>query len=234
MKCEEARQLMQLNRPGELTPNEQDRLEQHCTHCPACAAKRERVLRADLTFERLRAFTPSPRHPELLTASIMREVRKDDSASRRDETVPWIDAILRWFEVPTVRYASALFVIVAFLGFVGQQFIIMDSVSDLEARLARGPQPQIRLAYAINLASVRKLRESRELEHLLPLQIPTNAGERILVTQQTLLALQDLISSRSRTETGTAGTIAILDSLVRHLQKEGAVSLQLMPEGENR
>ena len=234
MKCEEARQLMQLNRPGELTPNEQDRLEQHCTHCPACAAKRERVLRADLTFEQLRAFTPSPRHPELLTASIMREVRKVESASRGDETVPWIDAILRWFEVPTVRYASALFVIVAFLGFVGQQFIIMDSVSDLEARLARGPQPQIRLAYAINLASVRKLRESRELERLLLLQIPTNAGERILVTQQTLLALQDLISSRSTTETGTASTIAILDSLVRHLQKEGAVSLQLMPEGENR
>ena len=234
MKCEEARRLMQLNRPGDLTPSEQDRLEQHCARCPACAAKRERLLRADLTFEQLRAFTPSPRHPELLTASIMREVRNNTRAATRADTVQWIDAILRRFEVPAVRYASALFVTVALLGFVGQQFTIMDSVSGLETRLARGPQPRIRLAYAIDLASVRRLRESRDLQRLLPLQVPTNAGERILMPQQTLLALQELIASRSRVETGTPGAMAILDSLVRLLQKEGAVSLQLMPEGENR
>jgi hypothetical protein len=146
----------------------------------------------------------------------------------------WSDWIAGWLEIPLLRYAAALFISVAFLSMVSQQLSIMNSVTNLEARLARGPRPQVRFAYTVNLESVKHLKEAKELDRLLPLGLPTNADKRILVSPETLIALQDFIMSRTAANRDSSRAIAMIDSLVRHLQKEGAVSLQLASEGESK
>jgi hypothetical protein len=240
MKCTEARRLMHLNRPGELTEDESRELERHCAGCASCAAERENVRASERFLERLRAFTPAPGSPEALTSSIMVRIRTEPRAERqaRQKDVGqagWLlDWILGWFYTPAFRYSSAIVIAVAVLAFVGEQLSIVNSVSNLESRLAGPQRSGIQMAYALNLDSIRRLRKPKDLDRLLQLQIPTNAGDRILVSQGTILALQQLIAARGTLQNESENAFAMIDSLVRHLQKEGAVSLKLMPEGENR
>jgi hypothetical protein len=213
--------------------NESRELERHCTGCASCAAERETVLASGITLERLRAFVPSPKAPEALTSSIMVRIRTEPVRGKLHES-SFLDWILGWFYTPAFRYSSALVIAVAVLAFVGEQLSIVNSVSNLESRLASGQRPGIQMAYALNLESIRRLSKPKDLDRLLQLQIPTNAGERILVSQETVLAMQQLIATRGSLQRDSETALAVIDSLVRHLQKEGAVSLQLMSEGEKR
>ena len=241
MKCKEARRLLYLSRPGELTEDESRELEQHCARCASCAAERENVRASEEFWERLRAFTPTPGNPEALTLSIMGRIRTEPrlAEGRGRQNVgalasSLLDWILSWFYTPALRYSSALVIAVAVLAFVGEQISIVNSVSNLETRLASGQRSGIQMAYALNLESIRRLRKPKDLDRLLQLQIPTNAGDRILISHETILALQQLLAARGTLQNESEHALAVIDSLVRHLQKEGAVSLQLMPEGENR
>lgn len=241
MKCTEARRLLHLSRPGELTEDESRELEQHCAGCTSCAAERESIRAAERFMGRLRAFTPAPGRPEALTSSIMARIRTEppraDRLARQKDVGQaswWLDWILGWFYTPALRYSSALVIAVAVLAFVGEQLSIVNSVSNLESRLASGQRPGIHMAYALNLETIRRLAKPKDLDRLLQLHIPTNAGDRIFVSQETILALQQLIAARGSLQKDSENAIAVIDSLVRRLQKEGAVSLQLMSEGENR
>jgi hypothetical protein len=137
-------------------------------------------------------------------------------------------------EIPFLRYASAFFITVTLLSFVTQLLTITHSITELQARLARGPRPQARFAYAVNIESVRQMKESKELDRLLPSRIAVEADKKIVVSSETLAALQEFITSRSATSEGSLRAKATIDSLVRRLEKEGAVSLRLLSEGETR
>lgn len=234
MKCRDAKRLMDLSRPGELTVIELDALDRHCASCPACAAERTRARQSESLLARLRAVKPEPRNGDILTASILARVREQRQKTHNRSTAEWFDRIASWLEIPLLRYASALFITVTLLSFVTQLLAIMHSITDLEARLARGPRPQARFAYAINMESVMQMKEAKELDRLLPSRIVVDADKKVIVSSETLAALQEFITSRSAATEESLRAKATIDSLVHRLEKEGAVSLQLISEGETR
>lgn len=127
MTCQQVREQLPLFLYGELSFEEEERLEQHLEGCLGCQEAAQRVRAWHLALDR--AFLPPP--PQLLAqCRAALSERLDFAAPRRE---PWLGRILpRWSWKP----ASALALIGA--GFVSARLI---PYGPARVPLALGPEP---------------------------------------------------------------------------------------------
>jgi hypothetical protein len=135
MTCEYYQRLLHLNRPGEISPQEADDLRKHLRLCERCTLELKRIERADGFIGHLAGMPLTPAHPEQLTADVLRRVRADSAISRPRNPV---DRILDFFLIPVVRYSSVTLVFLIVGTLMAQLFTTMNSISNLEHRMA-GP-----------------------------------------------------------------------------------------------
>jgi hypothetical protein len=133
MSCEQYRRLLHLNRAGEISGGEADDLRRHLRLCEKCSLELQRIERADGLIDHLRAFAPTPKNPEEMTADILRRVRAESTSPSSRNT---LDRILDFFLIPSVRYGTVTVVLIISTTFMAQLIATMNSISDLEHRMA--------------------------------------------------------------------------------------------------
>ena len=83
MRCVRARQLLHLNREGELSDALRNDLLRHASRCPECAAELSLIKKTEKTFSSLRGAEPCLANPPGLTAAIMNRVHSGAEPARR-------------------------------------------------------------------------------------------------------------------------------------------------------
>jgi hypothetical protein len=234
MTCDQARRLLYLSRPGEIEEEEREALSRHLATCTACSDEREKVRLSELRLEQLRLSPPLVRSPERLTRAILARVAASSNAPRATRAGLLLDRLAGLLDIPLLRYGAAAFITLTLTLFVAQEMTILKNVSALQNRLSGIQRPSMHLAYAVDLESIRTFRESRTVEELLNIQIPTSAGERIFMPQQTALALHRLLLGRELHEPVPSRTLPLLDSLLAGLRKEGALKLLFTTKGDSQ
>jgi anti-sigma factor RsiW len=133
MSCERFQQLLHLNRSGEISAREASELRQHVRLCERCALELQRIERADRFIDRLGAFSPAPNNPEKLTSDVLRRVRAEGV---RPKPSGLFDRVLDFFLIPPVRYSAVAIILLVTLTFMTQLLMMLNRISDLEARMA--------------------------------------------------------------------------------------------------
>jgi hypothetical protein len=87
MKCQEALQILELNREGEISGCNKRDLAEHLQSCKACAAEALVAERMKEHISSLRAITPVPDNAARLTSGVMRAIRKIEEAEALPS--PW-------------------------------------------------------------------------------------------------------------------------------------------------
>lgn len=135
MKCKYYRKLLYLNRPGELTKRQLEKLNRHLSTCSRCASEKIKI-------EKMNDFIALAGHakavqpePGLITAGIMRAIRNKNAAPRKNP--------LDFLSFPGTRLAligmSAILVGV----FLIQEYLVLYRISQLEDKMARQSSRQI-------------------------------------------------------------------------------------------
>jgi anti-sigma factor RsiW len=125
MSCEHYRQLLHLNRLGELSAGDADDLRQHLELCESCSLEWRRIQRADEFLDPLRSFSPAPPNPENLTTDIMRRVRETVSTEPPQSI---IDRILDFFLIPGIRYSTVAIISFMTITLVLQSLFLLDDI----------------------------------------------------------------------------------------------------------
>ena len=133
MSCERYQKLLHLNRSGELSHHEADELRQHVRLCERCALELQRIERADGFIDRLGAFSRAHSNPEKLTADILRRVRAESTTAR---PFGFLDRLLEFFLIPSVRYSTMAIILIVTVTFMAQLLMVMDDITGLEQRMA--------------------------------------------------------------------------------------------------
>ncbi len=129
MSCKNYQKLLHLNRPGEISPRQRRKLEQHLARCGTCSQEKIRIEKADHNITAAREAKPELTDPGLLTAGILRTIRGLQFTPRKNR--------LDFLSLPKIRLAligiSAILIGVFFL----QEFVVLYRVSQLEQKMAR-------------------------------------------------------------------------------------------------
>jgi len=130
MKCHHAQDLIYLYRPGELTGNQHQELEEHVGSCPACAAEWKAVLEMEKRVSAVRNIEPRLEDAAHLTRAIMRATVE---SRRRPARI--LGAVPEWTASPAFRIAACVALFVLSGTFFLQTAIDARKVATLEGRL---------------------------------------------------------------------------------------------------
>lgn len=130
MKCRQAQDLMYLYRPGELTVERRQELDEHLAACLTCAAELKAALEMETRVSEVRDLEPRLEDPARLARAIMGAIAEP---SRRPKNL--LGTLTGWTVTPAFRIAAcaALFVICG--TFFLQTAIDARKVATLEGRL---------------------------------------------------------------------------------------------------
>jgi len=130
MKCHQAQDLMYLYRPGELTGNQHQELEEHVGSCPACAAEWKAVLEMEKRVSEVRNIEPRLEDAVHLTRTILRA-----AAESRRQPARLLGAVPEWTAAPAFRIAACITLFALTGAFFLQTAIDARKVATLEGRL---------------------------------------------------------------------------------------------------
>ncbi len=165
MTCKRALRLLQLSRPGEISPRERRKLDEHVLRCSACATERKKILKSDIRIAEAREFVPRPEDARELTAFIMEAVRGSAKEPARRDRVPAGTRTLFSARPGLPVFAGVLAVGVAILPalMAVQTWTVLKKVSALEAAMAvRGGPVLVSRAAAAPMTLTIEARGGRE------------------------------------------------------------------------
>jgi len=135
MRCARARQLLHLNREGELRESLRSAVLRHADRCPECASELARITNTQKVFDSLRNAEPALGNPRELTTAIMHRVLS------RDERARWPAVsftVFMWIRLQrAVQFACILLVAAFFL----QSILDARRMAALDERLVQVRPP---------------------------------------------------------------------------------------------
>ncbi len=194
MNCKKYMKWLHLYREGELTAQQNEKLLLHVKECPSCTALKIEIEETRGIISRAQESQPRLSDPGLLTADIMRSIRRIEHYPSKP------NKILDFLSIPKVRLALAGFVTVLVGFFFIQEFLVLYRVSKLEERMAQQSWGQERIQPAglqfpgkNKFPSVFAAREVTRYLSSFPLdRYSPNEGlfeKKLLINKQTLASL---------------------------------------------
>jgi len=130
MKCHQAQDLIHLYRPGELTVESRQELEEHLASCPACSAQSKAALQVEKKVSEVRNIEPRFEDAVRLTRAIVRA-----TAESRQQPMDLLGALSEWTATPAFRMAACFALFVISTTFFLQTALDARKVAMLEGRL---------------------------------------------------------------------------------------------------
>jgi hypothetical protein len=130
MKCSKAQDLIYLNRPGELTGERRQELQNHLASCPTCAEESKAALEMEKRVSELRGIEPRLEHAAHLTRAIMMATAE---SRQRPTSLP--GTLPRWTVTPAFRIAACVALLMMSGSFLLQTAIDARKVATLEEQL---------------------------------------------------------------------------------------------------
>lgn len=237
MRCDRYRKMLYLHRASELTERERAELQAHLRTCRRCATEQEKILRAGLHIEEIRRISPTLERPGELADRVMARIRKTGQPPAIRSEAGFFERFLDYFFLPSIRYASAAFVVLTVGSFFLQYFSILTSIDRLEQTMAIQAQGRttLEIAYAVRTEEVRQLSDPKLLETLSPFRDQAREDDTIIVSGRALDWLLSLIDG------GTPNLLARqyrvdrerqhIDLLIHNLQKVARPLLKVIIKG---
>lgn len=207
MTCNESRRLLSLYRQGELSAEETRAVKEHLGSCPACSRVERELETVNETIRRIRLQEPILDDQVRFSSEVMSELSR--GASRQERT--WIEILLLPAERPAVRALMLAVVILAVVSFGAQTYETLANVHQIEVRFSRqqATTGKERVCYEVDLSQVRVTREQEDL--LLMAKILSQAGSRVLITDETLKGIWSFVNRHSMTGNRSEALIKNLD-----------------------
>jgi hypothetical protein len=235
MNCERYQEWLHLQRPGELSREEQGALERHLATCARCSAMRERIAAADRMLARLRDPLPQPPETDVAAREILRAIAVVGPRRHRSLVTEAVDFLVLFFDRPRLRLASA-----ALVGLLGgmllyQQISLVWDVAILEERMAASRRAGIVLepAFLVRPETVSRIPRAGEILEALGAGAPPGRG--LLLTRDEARSLQEAFARglfHSRQAQDLVGkNRAAIDELVRSMMSEPRSVLRLVNKG---
>ncbi len=154
MTCGHAKMLLHLNRPGELSEKERERLRVHLSTCVACRQEFDAVGHSGLErfFSRLDGVEDIPVERNL--ADIMAAIDDLRSSGKRSSTST--ERFFQFLLSPRFRYASATAAVTCLLTLILQGVFLVRDLSHIEAQMttARTAMPLSLLPPSVSTRSL--------------------------------------------------------------------------------
>jgi hypothetical protein len=233
MSCERYERLLHLNRSGEISPEEADDLRQHLRLCERCTLEMQRIEKADGIVDRLSAVILTPNNPEQLTADILRRVRTTAVTLRPQNP---IDRILDFFLLPVVRYSATALVLLATGTFMTQLFTTMNSISNLERRMASPVGTNAReVTYSMRSKTLQDVASSQQGQALKDNLALTVSNDRIDVSAK---KVDSFLSGQQLNDISAALGSSVLgvdkktvEKIVNEIKATAESTFRFRPEG---
>ena len=152
MSCEYYKKLLHLNRPGELTDWQQQKLQKHLRKCPECSALMQKILKFDEVVTMYKEKKPVLSDPKVLTHNIIQEIKKPN-VSEVIEKRSIFEYIQNIFSKSRFRYSAAAVASVLLLIFLTQQMYIVNKIGSLEAKISSISSDRETLENTIEISS---------------------------------------------------------------------------------
>jgi Putative zinc-finger len=240
MSCQRYQEMLHLYRPGELEPRHARELEEHLRTCADCSALKVRIGRAEGTIKNLREYAPAHPDPERAIGAIAQAIRDLPAAEQRPHSVGWLDRLLISFEVPSVRFASALAILALAGGFLFQQVRLLNDVSDLEARLTHTRQPSrtLEAAYVIPPFPGKLASQVDNLLRLAGGRVTVNTRGQMTISQGDVEDLQETLLRQMLSALGKPKGLETdqktIDELITYLNRNIAIVFRTATRGGTR
>jgi|GEM_PF-4211680 len=134
MRCKEARDLLELSRPGELSDREKQNLTRHLDACPDCRDESNRSVRFTSAMELVRRRPVMSEPDGAQVAAILAVIRHESYSQRGWSRRP---------EIPLLISAAALGILVMFSFFLLQIGQLTSRVAILEGSMAARTPPLV-------------------------------------------------------------------------------------------
>jgi len=157
MRCARARQLLHLNREGELREPLRSEVLRHADRCPACASELARIVNTQKVFDTLRNAEPALGKPHELTTAIMHRVLS------RDQPARWPVLFLPVFMSIRLQRAVQFACILLVAAFFVQSILDARRMAVLDERLAQVRPPAVRR----KVLPPQSVAEAKEMFHAL-------------------------------------------------------------------
>jgi len=126
-----------LNRPGELSQRERQKLARHLSSCKECAALQERI---DNEFKILHALKQEridiPEKSQM-TNAIIQSIVEIENSRLQHGFVNWLNQYIPQMYWPRIRFVLSTCIFLIISAFLVQQVSILHRVSELEKNLNR-------------------------------------------------------------------------------------------------
>ena len=233
MSCGQYQRLLHLNRSGEISRHEAEKLRQHLRSCEKCSLELQRIERADGFIDRLGAFSPTPKNLEKLTADILRRVRAESTAPT---SLSPLDRFLDSFLIPSVRYATVTIVLLVTMTFMTQLLVMMNNISNLEQRMASPTRHDATEAsYTIQSKTLQEVAKSERGKSLKENVSLTVTNDRIDVPAKEVDAFLSEYDLRNLPATLGASALGIdkktLDKIVNEVKATAELTFSVRHEG---
>lgn len=222
MNCERYMEWLHLQRPGELSREEQEALERHLASCPRCSATREQIAADDRMLARLRDPLPEQPATDAAAGEILRAIVAVRPRNRRSLLTEAVDFLVLVFNRPRLRLASA-----GLIGLLGgillyQQISLMWDVASLEERMAAPRHASVVLepAFLVRPEAVSRIPRSGEI--LKALGAVAAPGRGLVLTREEAQSLQQALARgllhNKEVQDLVAKNRAAIDELIRSIQ----------------
>jgi len=178
--------MLHLNRPGELSARDAERLAHHLEDCPECSAEFKQIQMADHMVDGLRSRAPVFEHPDAMLNGVLAGIRLPAAVRQSDRE--FLGRLVDFLLQPAIRLGTAGLAAVAIGLFMFQEVVLLNSVNSLEAKIAartlppRGPK----IGYSISDVMAEPNEDFRRVqEFALPL-LKGWEKERVIVSRRTI------------------------------------------------
>jgi hypothetical protein len=153
MKCNEIEYLIYLNKPGEITENEQKLLNEHLSACPDCRKLRDEIHNQFVILNNFIDVLPKTQDSSYYKEQIFARINNQDKEESKDIVIKFKSRNLYYFTLPVYRYLSAAIIAALVITFLFQNYSAYLNISQLETRFGN---PSSYIAAAENKAFILK------------------------------------------------------------------------------
>jgi hypothetical protein len=215
MGCGWYRKMLQLNRPGELSAREAEKLARHLGSCPECSAEFKKIQAVDRMVDKLRSRAPVLEHPDAMLEAVLAEIRRPAAVRTSHQQFP--GRLVELLLSPAARLGAASLAVFAIGLFMVQEVALLGSISALEEKVggqrSRPPGPGIE--YSISAPTAGWNADIHQLRKLVVTESEGRQNGRVVVSQRTI---EQFVSGMGPGPVETLWLASTLGSDPRHLR----------------
>lgn len=133
MSCKPYVKALHLNRPGELSKRQMQKLKRHLTACESCSELKKRIERAERAVAAYKKLEPPVPEPGRLADSAIQLVCAQKLSTQRTERS--FSVFLDRLTLPKVRFGLLVSAAVIVAAFFVQESVILSRLSHLEKKM---------------------------------------------------------------------------------------------------